>query len=218
LICGIVAKQVGNNLCFLTVKPKGNDMSTRFVTGVVRASYANIMRAKRNEMNGKEEYSVVCLVPKTDTATVEGLKAAAKAAIAAKWPAGAPKGMRNPMRDGDTETKADGTALGAEYQGCFFFNAKTDASRNKPSVIDKLGHDLIDPDAVVSGDFIRVSVNAYAYDAAGNRGVSFGLNNVLLDRKGEPLGGSRPSAAQDFGIAAGAPATAATATADDDWS
>jgi hypothetical protein len=192
-------------------------MSTRFVTGVVRASYANIMRAKRNEMNGKEEYSVVCLVPKTDTASVEGLKAAAKAAIAAKWPAGAPKGLRNPLRDGDTETKADGSALGAEYHGCFFFNAKTDASRNKPSVIDKLGHDLIDPDAVASGDFIRVSVNAYAYDAAGNRGVSFGLNNVLLDRKGEPLGGSRPSAAQEFGIAAGAPA-AATATADDDWS
>ena len=59
-------------------------MSTRFVTGVVRASYANIMRPKRNEMNGKEEYSVVCLVPKTDTASVEGLKAAAKAAIAAE--------------------------------------------------------------------------------------------------------------------------------------
>jgi hypothetical protein len=193
-------------------------MSTRFVTGVVRASYANIMRAKRNEMNGKEEYSVVCLVPKTDTASVEGLKAAAKAAIAAKWPAGAPKGLRNPLRDGDTDTKQDGSPLGAEYKGCYFFNAKTDASRNKPSVIDKLGHDLIDPDSVVSGDFIRVSVNAYAYDAAGNRGVSFGLNNVLLDRKGEPLGGSRPSAAQEFGIAAGAPAAATTATADDDWS
>jgi hypothetical protein len=70
----------------------------------------------------------------------------------------------------------------------------------------------------VSGDFIRVSVNAYAYDAAGNRGVSFGLNNVLLDRKGEPLGGSRPSAAQEFGIAAGAPAPAATVASDDDWS
>lgn len=192
-------------------------MSTRFVTGVVRASYANIMRPKRNEMNGKEEYSVVCLVPKTDTATVEGLKAAAKAAIAGKWPTGAPKGLRNPLRDGDTETKADGSPLGAEYSGCYFFNAKTDASRNKPSVIDKAGRDMIDPDAVVSGDFIRVSVNAYAYDAAGNRGVSFGLNNVLLERKGEPLGASRPSAAQEFGIAAGAIAPAAAA-ADDDWS
>ena len=192
-------------------------MSTRFVTGVVRASYANIMRPKRNEMNGKEEYSVVCLVPKTDTATVEGLKLAAKTAIVAKWPAGAPKGLRNPLRDGDTETKADGSPLGAEYSGCYFFNAKTDASRNKPSVIDKAGREMIDPDAVVSGDYIRVSVNAYAYDAAGNRGVSFGLNNVLLDKKGEPLGASRPSAAQEFGIAPGAALAAATVAADDDW-
>ena len=192
-------------------------MSTRFVTGVVRASYANIMRPKRNEMNGKEEYSVVCLVPKTDTATVEGLKLAAKTAIVAKWPAGAPKGLRNPLRDGDTETKADGSPLGAEYSGCYFFNAKTDASRNKPSVIDKAGREMIDPDSVVSGDFIRVSVNAYAYDAAGNRGVSFGLNNVLLERKGEPLGASRPSAAQEFGIAPSAAPAAAAAAADDDW-
>jgi len=195
-------------------------MSTRFVTGAVRASYAHIMRPKRNEMNGKEEYSVVCLVPKADTATVEGLKAAAKAAIVAKWPTGAPKGLRNPLRDGDTETKADGSPLGAEYQGCFFFSAKTDASRNKPSVIDKQGREMIDPDAVVSGDYIRVSVNAYSYDQAGNRGVSFGLNNVLLERKGDPLGVSRPSAAEDFGIAAGAAsATTATSSAsDDDWS
>lgn len=192
-------------------------MSTRFVTGVVRASYANIMRPKRNEMNGKEEYSVVCLVPKTDTATVEGLKLAAKTAIVAKWPAGAPKGLRNPLRDGDTETKADGSPLGAEYSGCYFFNAKTDASRNKPSVIDKAGREMIDPDSVVSGDYIRVSVNAYAYDAAGNRGVSFGLNNVLLDKKGEPLGASRPSAAEEFGIAPGAAPAAAATTADDDW-
>lgn len=193
-------------------------MSTRFVTGVVRASYANVMRPKRNEMNGKEEYSVVCLVPKTDTATVEGLKAVAKAAIGAKWPTGAPKGLRNPMRDGDTDTKQDGSPLGPEYAGCYFFNTKTDASRNKPSVIDKAGRDMIDPDAVASGDYIRVSVNAYAYDAAGNRGVSFGLNNVLLDKKGEPLGSTRPSAAQEFGIAAVAAPASATATADDDWS
>lgn len=188
-------------------------MTTKVVTGKVRASYCNVMRPRRNELNGKEEYSVVCLLPKTDTATVDALKAAAKAAIAGKWPT-APKGIRNPLKDGDTDTKQDGSPLGPEYKGHWFFTAKTDATKNKPGVIDTGGRDLIDPDAVVSGDYIRVSVNAYAYDAAGNRGVAFGLNNVQLLGKGDPLGGGRTTAAQDFGAV---PQAATAAAADDDW-
>ncbi len=190
-------------------------MSTKVVTGKVRASYANIMRPRRNELNGKEEYSVVVLVPKTDTATVDALKAAAKAAIAAKWPT-PPKGLRNPLRDGDTETKPDGSPLGSEYQGHWYFNTKSDSTR-KPGVIDAACRDLIDADAVVSGDYIRVSVNAYAYDAAGNRGVAFGLNNVQLLEKGPSLGSGKSSAAQDFGPAAGAKAPAIAEVAEDDW-
>jgi hypothetical protein len=70
----------------------------------------------------------------------------------------------------------------------------------------------------VSGDYIRVSLNAYAYSQAGNNGVSFGLNNILLVRKGEALGGAKPTAAADFGITRGAAqATAATADVGDDW-
>ena len=75
--------------------------------------------------------------------------------------------------------------------------------------------DLIGADDIVSGDYIRVSLNAYAYSQAGNNGVSFGLNNILLVRKGEPLGVAKPSAAADFGIARGAAPVAATA--DSDW-
>ena len=52
----------------------------------------------------------------------------------------------------------------------------------------------------VSGDYGRVSVTAWAYDTAGNTGVSFWLNNIQLLEKGESLGG-KSSAADDFGIA-----------------
>ena len=191
-------------------------MSTKVVTGKIRASYANIMRPRKNELNGKEEYSVVVLVPKTDTDTLDALKAAAKAAIAAKWPQ-PPRGLRNPLRDGDAETKSDGSPLGAEYKGHFFFNSKSDAMR-KPGVIDAACRDLIDADAIVSGDFIRVSVNAYAYDQAGNRGVSFGLNNVQLLEKGPSLGSGKATAAQDFGPAPGAAKAPVTDdVSDDEW-
>jgi len=186
-------------------------MSTRVTTGEVRASYFSALAPRKNELSGKDEFSTQILIPKTDTETIAELKAAAKEALVAKFGDKIPKNVRNPLRDGDTETKQDGSPLGKEYQGHFFCNVK---STSKPGAIDTHGNDLIGADDIVSGDYIRVSLNAYAYSQAGNNGVSFGLNNILLVRKGEPLGGAKPSAAADFGIARGA---APAATADSDW-
>jgi hypothetical protein len=175
-------------------------MSTRVVTGKVRFSYFSALSARKNEMNGKEEFSTQVLVPKSDTETINALKAAAKAALIAKFGDKIPKTVRNPLRDGDTETKSDGGQLGAEYAGHYFFNTK---STNKPGAVDAHGHDIIGSQDIVSGDFGRVSLNAYAYDQAGNKGVAFGLNNILLVSKGDSLGGAKPSAAADFGITKG---------------
>lgn len=189
-------------------------MTTRVTTGEVRTSYFSALQSRKNEMNGKDEYSTQILIPKTDTATISALKAAAKEALTAKFGDKVPKNVRNPLRDGDTETKNDGSPLGKEYAGHFFCNVK---STSKPGAIDTHGNDLIGSDDIVSGDFVRVSLNAYAYSQAGNNGVSFGLNNILLVRKGEPLGGAKPSAASDFGIVRGQAPAAAVEAGGDDW-
>jgi hypothetical protein len=200
---------------FEPINLKETIMTTRVTTGEVRTSYFSALSARKNEMNGKDEFSTQILIPKTDTATLAALKAAAKEALTAKFGDKIPKNVRNPLRDGDTETKTDGSPLGKEYQGHFFCNVK---STSKPGAIDTHGNDLIGNDDIVSGDYIRVSLNAYAYSQAGNNGVSFGLNNILLVRKGEPLGGAKPTAASDFGITRGAAApVAATADVGDDW-
>jgi hypothetical protein len=196
-----------------TLKRRKRKMTTRVVTGKVRFSYFNALAARKNELSGKEEFSTQVLVPKSDTETVAALKAAAKAALVAKFGDKIPKNVRNPLRDGDTETKQDGSPLGAEYAGCFFFNAK---STNKPGAVDQHGQDLIGANDIGSGDFGRVSLNAYAYSQAGNNGVSFGLNNIMLLAKGDPLGGARPSAAADFGVTSSPKAAAAPAD-DDNW-
>ena len=188
-------------------------MSTRVVTGKVRFSYFSALTARKNEMNGKEEFSTQVLVPKSDTETVNQLKAAAKAALTAKFGDKIPKNVRNPLRDGDTETKSDGSPLGPEYAGPYCFNTK---STTKPGAVDAHGHDIIGSQDIVSGDYGRVSLNAYAYDQAGNKGVSFGLNNIMLLAKGDSLGGAKPSAASDFGISS-SKAPAAEATSDSDW-
>jgi hypothetical protein len=198
-----------------TINLKETIMTTRVTTGEVRTSYFSALSARKNEMNGKDEFSTQILIPKSDKETLTALKSAAKEALTAKFGDKIPKNVRNPLRDGDTETKTDGSPLGKEYAGHFFCNVK---STSKPGAIDTHGNDLIGSDDIVSGDYIRVSLNAYAYSQAGNNGVSFGLNNILLVRKGEALGGAKPTAASDFGISRGAaPAPVATADVGDDW-
>ena len=186
---------------------------TRVVTGKVRFSYFSALTARKNELNGKEEFSTQVLVPKSDTETVSALKNAAKEALVAKFGDKIPKTVRNPLRDGDTETKSDGSPLGAEYVGHYYFNTK---SMTKPGAVDAHGHDILGSQDIVSGDYGRVSLNAYAYDQAGNKGVSFGLNNIMLVAKGDSLGGAKPSAAADFGISKGA-APAPAPSDDSDW-
>ena len=48
-----------------------------------------------------------------------------------------------------------------------------------------------------SGCYVYASVNFYAYNTSGNKGIAAGLNNVLKVADGEPLGG-RISAEADF--------------------
>ena len=56
---------------------------------------------------------------------------------------------------------------------------------------------------VYSGVYGRASINFYAFNSNGNKGIACGLNNLQKIRDGEPLGG-KPRAEDDF------------ATADDD--
>jgi hypothetical protein len=58
--------------------------------------------------------------------------------------------------------------------------------------------EVTDEDEVYSGCYGVASVNFFAFNNAGNKGVAAGLNNVLKTKDGEYLGG-RTSAQSEFG-------------------
>lgn len=60
-------------------------MSTKVITGRVRMSFLNWFAPRKNELNGKDEYSAELLIPKSDTETINALKMAMKEAIVAKF-------------------------------------------------------------------------------------------------------------------------------------
>jgi hypothetical protein len=170
----------------------------KIVTNKVRFSYLAWSQPKKNELSGKDEYSTELLIPKSDESGIAAIKAAMKAALDKKFPGGKyPPNLRNPLRDGDSEVKQDGSPLGSQYAGHYFIRTK---SNEAPGVVDAQGQPIMIASDFVSGDYGRASITAFAYQQAGNSGVSFYLNNLQKLASGEPLGG-KTSAADDFGVA-----------------
>lgn len=178
-----------------------------------RASYPSVFTAQKNDLNGKMEYSIVAVFPLS--ADLTELKAAAQKVVVdkygpdkAKWPTG----MRSPFRQCKERWKNEGGVVkipaGYEEGEAVFLTLK---SANKPGVVDQNVADIIEPHQFYAGCYARASVNPYVYDQKGNRGVSFGLNNVQKLRDGDPLGG-RSAPSSDFQAVA-APAGASTGAA-----
>ena len=172
-------------------------MATKVITGVnTRWSYANVWEAKAME-GGKPKFSVSLIIPKSDTVTVGKIKSAIEEAYregqsklkgnAKSVPALST--LRTPLRDGDLE-RPDEPA----YANAYFVNAN---SATAPGVVDANRNEIMDNSEVYSGCYGRASINFYAFNANGNRGIACGLNNLQKLRDGEPLGG-RASAESDF--------------------
>lgn len=85
-----------------------------------------------------------------------------------------------------------------------FYGAR---SADRPGIVGPNGKaDGIDEEQVYSGRWARMTTDAFAYEAEGNKGVSFGLKNIQLLDNDEPLaiGGGRVNAESEFEAVEGA--------------
>ena len=97
--------------------------------------------------------------------------------------------IKNPLRDGDVERPDD-----PAYANAYFINAN---SPTAPGIVDADRQPVLTRSEVYSGVYGRASINLYAFNSNGNKGIACGLNNLQLIRPGEPLGG-KASAESDF--------------------
>jgi hypothetical protein len=195
------------------------------VTAPFRLAFPEIFAPKAGVEGGKEKYSITMLFPKDGTSllpaiTGDGLLELRKLALEAvkekwgadksKWPANlksldfktaiSPSGKDGwPIRDGDA-VEWDG------FGGNFFARA---SSQYKPGLVDAKLQAILDKETVFGGLICRAQINAFAYDNAGNKGVSFGVNNLqILKDDGTCFGGKQnPAEVFDaFGEAGGSTA------------
>lgn len=170
---------------------QNNNQATKVIIPC-RISFANIWEPK--SINGSEEkYSVSCIIPKSDKKTLERIHKAVEAAkqigISKKWGGKIPANLKLPLRDGDIDRPDD-----EAYADAMFLNAN---SKDAPQIVDRKVQPIIDPMECGSGDYCNVSINFYAYNANGNRGVAAGLGNIQKIKGGERLAG-KANAASDF--------------------
>ena len=154
----------------------------------VRLSYVRVFEANQINGQGDSTYSVCLLIPK-DSPEVPAIKAAIAAEyenLKVRYPKLAgknPKAWNNPLRDGDEEKD------GAEYQGCYFINAKRKEAQGAPIVIDGKKQYITDKNEVYSGCYGNVAVSFYPYEFTGKYGVGVGLNGIQKTADGERLDG-----------------------------
>ena len=169
-------------------------MSTNKTTKIITGrntifSYLTVNEPKAPLGGGTPKYSVSLIIPKSDKVTIAKIRAAIQAA----YEEGQSKlkgngkavpslgAIKTPLRDGDVERPDDPI-----YKNCFFLNAN---SVTKPGVVDADLNPIIDPSELYSGIIGRASINFYAFNSNGNKGIACGLNNLQKLADGTPLGG-----------------------------
>lgn len=176
---------------------KTNHNPMKVITGPnTRWSYANVWEAKSIN-GGTPKFSVSLIIPKSDTKTINAIKAAVEAAYKegeAKLRGNsrtvpALSAIKTPLRDGDTERPDD-----EAYKNAYFVNANATTA---PGIVDADLNPILSRNEVYSGVYGRASITFYAFNSSGNRGIACGLNNLQKIRDGEPLG-SKASAESDF--------------------
>ena len=164
----------------------------KVITGMVRFSYLQVFEPKAIDDNATPKYSVSIIIPKDDADTIAKIEAAIKTAFEegkAKFGGKLPTNWKNPLRDGDEERPDD-----EAYENSMFVNC---ASQRKPGIVDADRQPILTQEELYSGCYGRVAVNFYAFNAAGNKGVAAGLNNLQKLDDGDRLSGGA-SAEEDF--------------------
>lgn len=156
------------------------------ITPKCRLSFPNLFTARTPPGSDKEKYSVSMLIP--PDADVALLKKAAAACAREKWGDKLPAKMKTPFLDaGDYEYEG-------YVAGWLLVRA---SSIQKPGIVRADGSTVTDESEVYPGRWACVSLRPFVYDTNGNRGVSFGLQNVQLLDHDEAIGG-RAKAEDEF--------------------
>lgn len=186
--------------------------ATQVISPVGIVSYPHVATPQAAQDEGGEpKYSMALILDEAGTKTPEfaAMKAAVIAAAEDAYPG---KGAKM-LESGQLKSPFRTDCAAKNYKNCaVFLNVRT---TKKPGVVFAVkdpttGKAKVMTDAEIEkeiypGAKARFSGNAYAYNNKGNKGITFGLNNVQKVADGERIDG-RAEASEEFADLSAAPA------------
>lgn len=160
--------------------------SGNLITPKARMSFPTLFTAKAAKGSDKEKYSLSLLIP--PTADISLLIEAVKKVATEKWGEKLPAKLKSPFLKAE-DYEYEGYEAGWVLVRC--------TSLQKPGLVDATGGNVDEEREAYPGRWCVASLRPFAYDNSGNRGVSFGLQNVQLLDHDEPIGG-RARAEDEF--------------------
>lgn len=182
-----------------TIHPKTGNLVTP--KGIMLWNSLFTPKKQKGGVTGKYEFNIALpagsdLKVLTDAALEAGREKFPKAfkEAAGKWPSA----IKSPFKKTSGNDKL--TAIADEFP--VFLAAR---SKDRPGVVGPNGRaEGVEPEQAYAGRWVKASLQCFAYETDGNKGVTFGLVNVQLLDAGEELaiGGGRVSAESEFEDAA----------------
>lgn len=175
-------------------------MGKKLVLKNVRFTWVRVFEPRDAFNSGKARYEITLLLPKTDKELVNKVRKALKDLqdeYVAEHPkfvvpkTGAAGEKWNPIKDGDD------SAYSEEF-GYFKISAYRKEEDGQPLVIDKFKQPITRKEDIYSGSWGVASIDAYVYDNAGGKGITFGLNGVQKVKDDEAFGGGAGNVEDDF--------------------
>lgn len=168
--------------------------------GECRLSYVHVFKPYAAMVGQDPKFSLVALLPKTNTTGKAQIDAAIEAArqigLSGKWNGQAPALLQTTVHDGDG-VKSNGESYGDECKGHWVINCNANVD-HPPKIVDRQLQPVINESDIYSGMYGWVNINFYPYLFGGKKGIGCGLNAVMKSRDGQPLGGSAPSVDEAF--------------------
>lgn len=143
----------------------------------------------------KARYQVTLLIPKGSD--IAALRAAVEEVIDENVPAKARSTTKLKLPFLKTEDQPRFAELAEDYPLMLRLNAKYKPDVRTPRN-DRSVTEAEEADEVYGGRWARVSCRPFFYDTNGNKGVSFGLQNVQLLDHDDPLAGGRVRGEAEF--------------------
>lgn len=176
-----------------------NTNTNHVVLRNVRLSYTHLDKPYASQLGQEPKYSATILVPKNpanNKAMMDAAAAVATQRAIEKYGKAFPATPKVSVHDGDGVRPSDGQPFGDECKGCWVFTA---SSKAPVTVVDLNLQQILDATQIYSGMYANVGVTFFGYNAPQNKGIGVALDNVQKTADGEPLGGTRASAEDDFG-------------------